>query len=101
MMEPLFEKIGTVVLGLAVLHTFLCSRFQHLANRFPALSAKRKLFLLLGEVEITFGLWAGVYLSLIALIGGNHIIQYVEKLDFTEPAFVLVVMCVAATRPVI
>jgi Na+/H+ antiporter NhaD/arsenite permease-like protein len=57
---------------------------------------------LLSEVEIIFGLWSFVFLILFALDSGvNSAVTYLDSLNFTEPAFVFVIMCMAATRPVI
>lgn len=98
----LFESIASVLFTLAILHTFLIKRFQHLALKYPEGSIGENFFHLLGEVEIVFGLWAGALVTLIAALqGGKEAIQYVEGLNFTEPAFVFVVMAIAATRPIL
>jgi hypothetical protein len=96
------EIIGTVLFATAVLHTFSIKIFQHIALKFPSGSAQENLFHLLGEVEIIFGLWAGVLmLCMTALVGAQPAIDYVESVNFTEPVFVFAIMSVAATRPVI
>jgi hypothetical protein len=87
---------------MAVLHTFSIRIFQHLALKFPSGSVWENLFHLLGEVEIIFGLWAGVLiLCMTALVGAQPAIEYVDRVNFTEPVFVFAIMSVAATRPVI
>lgn len=94
--------MATVLFALAVLHTFSIKVFQHLALKFPEGSVQENLFHLLGEVEIVFGLWAGVLVAGIALLSsGQEAIQYVEGANFTEPIFVFAIMSVAATRPVL
>lgn len=96
------EITATVLFAFAVLHTFAVKRFQRIALQFPEGSIGENFFHLLGEVEVVFGLWAGVLIVSIALLkGGNEAVQYVESLNFTEPAFVFVVMAVAATRPIV
>ncbi len=96
------EIFATVLFGIAIAHTFLVKRFQHMALAFPEGSIGENFFHLLGEVEIVFGLWAGVLLSSMAVwIGYTDAIHYVESLKFTEPAFVFVIMAVAATQPVV
>lgn len=96
------EILATVLFAIAVLHTFLISRFQHLAHRYPEGSIGENFFHLLGEVEVVFGLWAGVLIALIAaVIGAGDAVAYAESLNFTEPAFVFAIMTVAATRPVV
>jgi hypothetical protein len=57
----------------------------------------------LAETEVVFGLWAAVLFACVALVEGslNKAVHYIESLNFTEAKFVLVVMVVAATRPVV
>ncbi len=96
------EIFATLLFCIAVVHTFLVKRFQHLALRYPEGSIGENFFHLLGEVEIVFGLWAGVLLASMTIwIGYADAVHYVESLNFTEPAFVFVIMAVAATRPVV
>src|SRR6185436_19092494 len=66
-------------------------------------SVRAHLLHFLGETEVVFGLWASaLFLGIAAWRGSFHdAIDYVEGLNFTEPKFVLVVMVVAATRPVV
>lgn len=97
------ELLATVFFGLAVLHTFSVKRFAHWAHRYPPGSIKENLLHFLAETEVVFGLWAAaLFLGIAALNRSFHAaITYVEGLNFTEPKFVLVVMVVAATRPVV
>ncbi|HPA19570.1 MAG TPA: putative Na+/H+ antiporter [Verrucomicrobiae bacterium] len=102
-MSPSPIELGASILfGLAVLHTFSCSRLLRLAHRLPSGSVAANLLHLLGEVEVVFGFWAVILFGLIALQGGAHAaIGYVEERNFTEPLFVFAIMTVAATRPII
>lgn len=106
------QIIATVLFALAVLHTFLVSKFHHLSNKYPQGSVGENLFLFLGEVEVVFGIWAGILIVIYSIQNGfmtmnehHHVIggamHYLENLNFTEPAFVFVVMTIAATRPVL
>ena len=101
-MTDTIQILGTTLFALAVLHTFSIKVFQHLALKFPEGSVQENLFHLLGEVEIVFGLWAGLLVAGIALLSsGQEAIQYVEGANFTEPVFVFAIMSVAATRPML
>ena len=57
----------------------------------------------LGEVEVVFGLWAVVLLA--AMVGyagwepSKH--YFNDRVIYTEPLFVVVIMALAATRPII
>jgi len=93
------EIMAAVIFATAVLHTFSASYFEHLAKAQPAHAG---LWHLLGEVEAVFGFWAMVLLILIAVqLGTTPSQQYLESRNFTEPAFVFVIMVIAASRPVI
>lgn len=115
-LEP-FNAIATAIFFLAILHTFASARFATLAHRLQhrhdeqALIAGRpatpsvgaELLHFLGEVEVVFGLWAVVLLAAITGYAGwdtaTHYIS--ETVNYTEPMFVVVVMALAATRPII
>jgi hypothetical protein len=96
------EYVATACLALAVLHTFSVKRFQHLSLKYPSRSILGNLFHHLGEIEIVFGLWAAIFLLIAAGIEGvGSSIQYFETRNFTEPAFVFVIMTVCSSRPIL
>lgn len=97
------EILATTLFTLAVVHTFVVKRFAHWAHRFPSGSIQENLLHFLAETEVVFGLWAGALFAGIAALKGSvhEAVHYIESLNFTEPKFVLVVMVVAATRPVV
>lgn len=106
------EIFGTICFALAVLHTFSASYFQKLAHKYKEGSMGENLFHFLGEVEAVFGIWAAIFISIYTVIEGFSIydeahkvvggaLYYLESQNYTEPAFVFVIMCMAATRPII
>lgn len=108
----LIEIIGTICFALAVIHTFSVGFFQKQAHKYKEGSIGENLFHFLGEVEVVFGLWAAIFLGLYSLVEGFVIydeshkvfagaLHYLESQNFTEPGFVFVIMCMAATRPII
>ena len=93
------ELIATVLFVLALLHTFLASRVEHLAHRYPSHAG---LFHLFGEVEVVFGLWAALLILIISLLDSSQTaIRYLESRNYTEPMLVFVLMVIAASRPLI
>jgi hypothetical protein len=93
------EVVGTGLFVVAVAHTFLTKYFEHLAHLQPGHAG---IWHLLGEVEVVFGFWAFVLLAWMATSSGaDAAAGYLERLDFTEPAFVFVIMVVAASRPIL
>ncbi len=106
------ELLGTILFACAIIHTFMAKKFEDIAHKYPKGSMGENLFHFLGEVEVVFGLWAAAFLALYAGIGGFAIyddahkvvggaLHYLESQNFTEPAFVFVIMAMAGTRPVI
>lgn len=106
------QIVGTVLFALAVIHTFLVKKFENIAHKYPEGSIGENFFHFLGEVEAVFGIWAAVFICFYSFTEGfaiyddnHHVIggalHYLESLNFTEPAFVFVIMCMAATKPVI
>ncbi len=107
------QLVGTILFVCAVLHTFFVSKFEHLAHKYPKGSIGENVYHFLGEVEAVFGMWAAIFIIYLSsteglmvfgedghtVVGGA--IKYLEGLNFTEPAFVFVIMCIAGTRPVI
>ena len=93
------EWVATVLFALALTHTFLASQVEHLAHRYPSHSG---LLHLLGEVEVVFGLWAGILVLAIALIDSSKTaIAYLDSRNYNEPLLVFVLMVIAASRPII
>lgn len=93
------EIIGTALFAVAILHTFLASRFEKLAERNPANAG---IWHLLGEVEAVFGFWALVFtLFLVLYAGSESATHYLEGLNYTEAMFVFVIMVIAASRPIL
>jgi len=100
--DPTLLKISTCLFALAVLHTFFTKRFNAWATRFPEGSASENLLHFLGEVEVVFGLWAAVFIVCLSLMQGTQAaVNYMNQVNFSEAAFVFVIMCLASTRPIL
>lgn len=121
--EDPFNVVATVIFLLAVIHTFLCAKFTKLAHRideahhaelvasgvtYPEgrepVSFSATFFHLLGEVEAVFGLWLvplGLFLFLAPHHGWGDLVSYIDTRNFTEPIFVVVIMAIASSRPVV
>src|SRR5690554_5710011 len=98
-MTSFLEYLATALFAIAIIHTFSVPVFARLANRGGPHAG---LWHLLSEVEAVFGVWACVLLACMALISGvGDTVRYVDTRNFTEPAFVFVIMVVAASRPII
>jgi len=105
-MNPTSQEIlATVLFACAVIHTFCVKQFAKMAHKYPEGSIGENLFHFLAETEVVFGLWAaGLFLGIAVLNGSiTAAVEYIDSLrdNFEEPKFVLVVMVVAATRPIV
>ena len=98
-----FNLVATVIFVLAILHTFAASRIAGVARRAPADSVRGELLHFAGEVEVVFGLWAVVLLAAMAMQKGwaaaSHYVN--DTVTYTEALFVIVIMALASTRPVV
>jgi hypothetical protein len=111
------NAVASVIFLLAVLHTFVASRFTAASHRAqathdahlrasglaPRPSVKAELLHFLGEIEVVFGLWSlPVLASIVATHGWSTATHYInDTVNYTEPLFVVVIMALASTRPVI
>jgi hypothetical protein len=93
------EVTAATLFAVAVIHTFSTKFFEHMAHTRPNHAG---LWHLLGEVEGVFGVWAAILLVVISVtIGVKEAVDYLDTRNFTEPAFVFVIMVIAASRPVL
>ncbi len=117
--EP-FNAVATGIFFLAVVHTFLTARIRHWAHEVEAEQARRRagspaeagpvqvsfkgqVLHFLGEVEAVFGVWAVILaIAIGAGFGWNTMVDYVgHQSGYTEAAFVVVIMAIASSRPVL
>jgi hypothetical protein len=102
-MNPtVLELSATIIFTIAVLHTFIVTKFADMAHHYPEGSMMRNLLHYFAEVEAVFGMWALVFIFIVIGVEGiSGPVTYLESLNFTEPAFVFVIMAMAGTKPVI
>lgn len=93
------EVVATVLFAIAIVHTFSVPVFARLANKGGPHAG---MWHMLSEVEAVFGVWACVlFIWMTLTLGLQDAVDYLETRNFTEPAFVFVIMVVAASRPII
>ncbi len=114
--EP-FNLIATLIFLFAIIHTFLTTKFltmaHHLAHDYEesVKAGKPKemkrfgseVLHFVGEVEAVFGIWAiGLGIAILLFHGSSLMVYYLSSVvNYTEPMFVVVIMTLASTRPVI
>jgi hypothetical protein len=93
------QALGAALFVVALVHTFSTRFFERLAHARPAHAG---VFHLLGEVEVSFGLWAmALVVAMMAIAGPHEAIAYLDDRDLTEPMFVFAVMVIAGSRPIL
>ena len=114
--EP-FNVAATAIFLLAIVHTFAAARFARLAHAVqhrhdarlradgqePEPSVLAETLHFLGEVEVVFGLWAIVLLGAVTANQGwvTAKAYFNGTVNYTEALFVVVIMALASTRPII
>jgi hypothetical protein len=121
--EP-FNLVATLIFLLAIVHTFLAPRFLKWSRQLEKQHRERLQqrgtppvgdgsrqevsFLaeachFLGEVEAIFGIWAVPLMAAICINKGWPTARdyFGHGLNFTEPVFVVVIMTIAASRPIL
>lgn len=98
-MVSITELVASILFAIAIIHTFSVPVFARLANQGGTHAG---LWHLLSEVEAVFGVWAcALFVWMAMSLGLAGAVDYLDTRDFTEPAFVFVIMVVAASRPII
>lgn len=117
-----FNLVATLLFFGAIVHTFFTHKFRAWSHHFEELPAssgshlsiaqhvgtkltptiKSRVLHFLGEIEAVFGIWVLPLMLLMAWrIGVQESKDYLNhRVNFTEPIFVVVIMAIAATRPV-
>lgn len=115
--EP-FNLVAALVFFTAILHTFLTGKFMAISHKWDrehvakikrgeadreSVSHGAELFHFLGEVEAVFGIWAGALVAaIIFFYDWTTAVNYISyNVNFTEALFVVVIMTLAATRPIL
>ena len=87
---------------LKISHSVLATHNAKYKNKKAPISIRAELLHFFGEVEAIFGIW------LLALAGSflifkdwNTFVYYIEQVNYTEPIFVVVIMAIAASGPII
>lgn len=116
----LFHVCTLVIFILAIIHTFLAGKITKMAQIFEENTASKlgqkpvsgrpeevysfwaEIFYFLGEVEIIFGLWViPLFLCITSFYDWHTAIDYINSRDYTEPLFVVVIMTLASTKPIV
>ena len=122
-----FNVVALVIFACAILHTFLTAKIRHWAHVVEARHAAKlgggttiatdidedgrrdevsfagQVLHFFGEIEAVFGIWVVVLAGAITWFKGwGAVVSYIsDHVSYTEPLFVVIVMALAATHPVL
>ena len=120
--ENPFNLVASIIFACAICHTFLASQFLKIAHKWEQAHQERKkahlqeeddawsdphlgseVMHFLGEVEVIFGLWVlPLMAAALFYFDWSDMVHYISgKVNYTEPMFVVVIMALASTRPVV
>ena len=113
--EKHFNIFATAMFLLSIVHAFFYGEFLYLSNRIKVSGDHAKNFRevairflrFLSEVEIIFALWLiPLFIGYTYYYGWDSLTHYLDdmayqKERFAEPVFVLVIMSISATRPIV
>src|ERR1700746_1486483 len=123
--EPL-NLIATIIFFAAIIHTFLTAQFRKIAHRYQQryeaiedllratdgppdcgkkhdkLIFRAQLFYFMGEVEAVFGIWLiPLFVAIIAFHGWSTMVDYVGNVNVADAIFVVVIMAMASSLPIL
>ena len=121
-----FNLLATVLFLAAIIHTFMASRFMAISHLYQRdlkslgeaqedetareahnrlrdqLRFRAQLFHFMGEIEAVFGIWVvPLGIALAVFKGWSVMVDYFGQASYAEPVFVVVVMAIAASRPIL
>lgn len=112
-----FNLIASLIFLIAIIHSLMTSFFHRLAHKYEKAykqlqekglrslhsnSMAASICHILGEVEVVFGIWVvvlGIAMSL--FYDWATFVTYVNSLSYHDPLFIIVIMTIAASRPII
>ncbi len=122
--EQPFLVVASIIFLLAIIHTFFAvpiTRYAHKvqhdhdaeirrqknvegepATAKDMVSFKATMLHFLGEIEAIFGIWVLVLMgAMMGFYDVDTVKGYISRVNFTEPMFVVIIMALASTRPVL
>jgi Putative Na+/H+ antiporter len=123
--EPL-NLVATIIFFGAIVHTFLAGWFRKIAHnyqqsydaieylleakdgppdfgkRHDKLLFRAQLFYFMGEVEAVFGIWLiPLFIAITAFHGWATMVEYVGNVNVADAIFVVVIMAMASSLPIV
>src|SRR5246127_3882032 len=123
--EPL-NLVATIIFFAAIIHTFLTAQFRKIGHRYQQryeaienllhptndppepgkehdkLIFRAQFFYFMGEVEAVFGVWLiPLFVAIIGFHGWSTMVDYVGNVNVADAIFVVVIMAIASSLPIL
>src|SRR5579872_3173936 len=111
-----FHIVSLILFVLAIIHTLFANHFTNLAHHIEArheykqkqtqkkktVSFVAEIIYFLGEIEVIFALWSiPLFITIVMFFNWNTALYYYSTRSYIEPLFVVVIMSLVATRPIL
>ena len=107
-----FNLIASILFGCAILHTFFANKINGWAVQLRQRNIEQnkrvvdtfavEILHFLGEVEVVFGIWVvPLLVAMGCMFNWITAVEYLSSRDYVEPLFVVVIMAIASTRPIV
>lgn len=103
-----FNLIATLIFLASIIHIFFANQIFQYAEKLKHNQESdlalffSELLSFCGEVEVIFGLWAmPMLVAMSYFFDWGTVLDYLNGLQYTEPLFVVVIMIIASTYPIV
>ncbi len=101
-----FHIVALVIFICAIIHTLSTYRIQRWAEKLEKKAQKRTIpihvLFFLSQVEVIFAFWAiPLFLAIAFFYNAATALEYINTRDYTEPLFVVVILSLSASRPIV
>lgn len=100
-----FQIFSTIFFCIAIVHVFICDKFQKKARSLHGKerkSSRFSLFEFLGNTTLIFGLWLiPILILMLFLEGPSQTLNLIQSIDYVEPFAYFVLITLATVRPVL
>jgi hypothetical protein len=101
-----FHVVALIIFIFAIIHTLSAYRIQKWAEKLESKEKKRTipvlLLLFISQVEVIFAFWAiPLFIAITFFYNASTALEYINTRDYTEPLFVVVILSLSASRPIV
>jgi hypothetical protein len=107
-----FNAIAFLIFVIAIIHTFFARKITHLSHKLknhykgqnptPLQLFFVEFLFFMGEVEVILGIWViPLLIAMTYFFNWDTAIHYLNGISYSEPLFVVVVMALASTNPIL